>query len=82
MNFPISQKTVFLLDHTLSSPSGVKIDLETLGKSKNSNGQNSVGHIPLLPLWKSVWTCAVEALTEYCRYNFYDCISVINEISF
>ncbi|KAL7642947.1 UNVERIFIED_CONTAM: hypothetical protein RMT77_006237 [Armadillidium vulgare] len=70
MSFPTAHKTVFLLDHTLSSQSGVKFDLESLNKPKNSNHSQSqppVAHIPLLPVYKSVWTCGVEALTEYCR---------------
>lgn len=70
MSFPTSHKTVFVLDHTLSSSSGVKFDLESLSKARSSNhsqSQQTVSHIPILPVVKSIWTCAVEALTEYCR---------------
>ncbi|KAK7007289.1 hypothetical protein SK128_025646 [Halocaridina rubra] len=71
MAFPTSHKTVFVMDHTLSSSSGVKLEMDTFSKSRSSSSSQPVSQpmnlIPLLPVSKSLWTCAVEAITEYCR---------------
>ncbi|KAK3858190.1 hypothetical protein Pcinc_035598 [Petrolisthes cinctipes] len=80
MSFPTSHKTVFVLDHTLTASSGVKLEMDSFSKcrsgSTSGNGGSSgpptpsqpqVSLIPLLPITTSLWTCAVEAITEYCR---------------
>ncbi|KAK8735783.1 hypothetical protein OTU49_005315 [Cherax quadricarinatus] len=73
MTFPTSHKTVFVMDHSLTTSSGVKLEMDSFSKSRSSSGSNSqplvqpMNLIPLLPVTKSLWTCAVEAITEYCR---------------
>ncbi|XP_047468635.1 integrator complex subunit 13-like [Penaeus chinensis] len=72
MSFPASHKTVFVLDHTLTASSGVKLEIDSFSKSRSGNSNNQpqsqpMNLIPLLPVTKSLWTCAVEAITEYCR---------------
>ncbi|XP_076060577.1 integrator complex subunit 13 asun [Oratosquilla oratoria] len=66
MAYPSSHKTVFVLDHSsnLSSMSGVKLEMDSFNKNRNNQPLNL---IPLQPVMKSLWTCAVEAVTEYCR---------------
>lgn len=58
MAFPFNHKTVFVLDH---SPSfhvpceKIEFDLQ---KSRSAATE---------PLFKSLWTCSVESVLEYCR---------------
>ena len=71
MAFPTSHKTVFLMDHTINHPSGVKLEMDSFCKPRSSpQSSGPLHHIPLLPVTKTMWTCAVEAITEYCRYLF------------
>lgn len=61
MAFPANHKTVFVLDHSpyFSMPCDqVEFDFQ---KSRPT------GYIPLAPINKSMWTCATEAVMEYCR---------------
>ena len=61
MAFPHSHKTVFVLDHGpyFAMPCHqVEFDVARRG---------GPGFIPLAAISKSVWTCAVEAVAEYCR---------------
>ncbi|KAA0203761.1 hypothetical protein HAZT_HAZT009111 [Hyalella azteca] len=59
------------MDHTLAASSGVQLDMESFCKPRLSGSGMSLPHashyIPLLPVDKTIWTCAVEAITEYCR---------------
>ncbi|KAG0725223.1 Integrator complex subunit 13 [Chionoecetes opilio] len=77
MTFPTSHKTVFVMDHTMTASSGVKLEMDSFSKCRSgSNGGGGAGGgagqlqpmnlIPLRPVTKSLWTCAVEAITEYC----------------
>lgn len=61
MSFPHAHKTIILLDHShyFSSPSQYSIDID--------NARSKVGFIPMAPITKSMWTCNVEAVVEYCR---------------
>lgn len=82
MSFPTSHKTVFVMDHMLTASSGVKLEMDSFTKSRSGSGSNSqplaqpMNLIPLLPVTKSLWTCAVEAITEYCRS---ECVCVNEE---
>lgn len=60
----LSDKTVFVLDHTqyFSISCENQLDLD-FGKVKASAG----GALPLPPISKSLWTCSVESSVEYCR---------------
>lgn len=59
--FPTNHKTVFLLDHTPYFGISCGVQLE-FGYTKGRPG-----FIPLSPISKSLWTCAVEAAMDYCR---------------
>lgn len=59
--FPSNHKTVFLLDHTPYFGISCGVNLE-FGYTKGRPG-----FIPLSPISKSLWTCAVEAAMDYCR---------------
>ncbi|XP_045124307.1 integrator complex subunit 13-like [Portunus trituberculatus] len=76
MSFPTSHKTVFVMDHTLTASSGVKLEMDSFSKCRSGSSSNGgagpvhlqpMNLIPLRPVTKSLWTCAVEAITEYCR---------------
>ncbi|XP_070558814.1 integrator complex subunit 13-like [Ptychodera flava] len=64
MTFPIDHKTVFVLDHSPEFAESCKhnVDFDIFTKSRGTTGV-----IPLAPIAKSLWTCAVEATLEYCR---------------
>ncbi|GIY08577.1 hypothetical protein CDAR_432931 [Caerostris darwini] len=63
MTFPVSHKTIFVLDHGPiflgSCQQNMEFDIFTKTRQP--------GIIPLAPLSKSLWTCSVEAAIEYCR---------------
>ena len=69
MAYPHSHKTIFLLDKGLffanSSKQVVEFDVFTKNRG--------AGFIPLAPVSKSLWTCNLEAVIEYCRllYDIY-----------
>lgn len=67
--FSVSHKTVFVVDHCpyMSESSRQQIECDMLTKSR------AQGMIPLAPVSKSLWTCAVECSMEYCRilYDIY-----------
>lgn len=67
--FAVSHKTVFVVDHCpyMAESSRQQVECDVLTKSR---GQ---GVIPLAPVSKSLWTCAVECSMEYCRilYDVY-----------
>lgn len=61
------------MDHTLSGSSGVQLDMDSFCKPRSSSGGSGgppalpAHSVPLRPVTKTIWTCAVEAITEYCR---------------
>ncbi|XP_059143113.1 integrator complex subunit 13-like [Physella acuta] len=65
MTFPVSHKTIFVLDHSsyFTQSCNQPIEYDVL-KSKGS------GVIPAAPITKSLWTCNVEGLQEYLRIVF------------
>ncbi|KAK3517407.1 hypothetical protein QTP70_009200 [Hemibagrus guttatus] len=74
--FSASHKTVFVVDHCpyMSESSRQQIECDMLTKSR------AQAMIPLAPVSKSLWTCAVECSMEYCRilYDIYPCRKLIN----
>ncbi|KAG2460125.1 integrator complex subunit 13 [Polypterus senegalus] len=68
-NFSISHKTVFVVDHCpyMSESCRQQVEFDMLNKNR------AQGIIPLAPISKSLWTCAVECSMEYCRilYDIY-----------
>lgn len=67
--FSVSHKTVFVVDHCpyMAESSRQQVECDVLTKSR------AQGVIPLAPVSKSLWTCAVECSMEYCRilYDVY-----------
>ncbi|XP_023243853.1 integrator complex subunit 13-like [Centruroides sculpturatus] len=63
MSYPTSHKTIFVLDHSPQFHSSCKqtVEFDIFTKTRQP------GIIPLAPIAKSLWTCAVEAAIEYCR---------------
>lgn len=67
--FSVSHKTVFVVDHCpyMAESSRQQVECDVVTKSR------AQGLIPLAPVSKSLWTCAVECSMEYCRilYDIY-----------
>ncbi|KAL4225923.1 hypothetical protein ACF0H5_013911 [Mactra antiquata] len=63
MTLPVTHKTVYVLDHSpeFQKSSNQSIEYDILGKGKTP------GIIPAAPIYKSLWTCSVEAMMEYIR---------------
>ena len=59
--YPVSHKTVFVLDH------GPYFALPCQQVEYDVGRRTGPGFIPLTPITKTVWTSAVEAVAEYCR---------------
>ncbi|XP_078465657.1 integrator complex subunit 13 isoform X1 [Lampetra fluviatilis] len=61
--FGLSHKTALVLDHGVHMGESCKqsVELDVFTKSR------APGLIPLAPVSKSLWTCAVESAVEYCR---------------
>lgn len=61
--FPVTHKTVFVLDRSpcfnKSSRQSIEYDVVMKGKTP--------GIIPAAPISKTLWTCSVEAMLEYMR---------------
>uniref|UniRef100_A0A8C7SRD9 Integrator complex subunit 13 n=1 Tax=Oncorhynchus mykiss TaxID=8022 RepID=A0A8C7SRD9_ONCMY len=76
--FSVSHKTAFVVDHCpyMAESCRQQVECDVLTKSR---GQ---GMIPLAPVSKSLWTCAVECSMEYCRilYDVYPLRKLINYI--
>lgn len=76
--FSVSHKTVFVVDHCpyMAESSRQQVECDVLTKSR------AQGVIPLAPVSKSLWTCAVECSMEYCRilYDIYPTDKLINYI--
>lgn len=75
--FSVSHKTVFVVDHCpyMAESSRQQVECDVLTKSR------AQGVIPLAPVSKSLWTCAVECSMEYCRI-LYDIYPVDKLVSF
>ena len=69
MAFPVNHKTVFVLDHSpVFGQSCAPLDLDQMMKTRAGSSSNAAhSYIPLPPVYKSMWTCAAEAVLEYCR---------------
>ncbi|XP_029016608.1 integrator complex subunit 13 isoform X2 [Betta splendens] len=76
--FSVSHKTVFVVDHCpyMSESSRQQVECDVLTKTR------AQGVIPLAPVSKSLWTCAVECSMEYCRilYDIYPKDKLVNYI--
>ena len=62
----VFRKTAVVIDRrpVFSAYSKLSVDLEGANsKTKGSSKSNGQG----LPIYKSIWTCMVEASIEYCR---------------
>lgn len=74
----MSHKTVFVVDHCpyMAESSRQQVECDVLTKSR------AQGVIPLAPISKSLWTCAVECSMEYCRilYDIYPRDKLVNYI--
>jgi hypothetical protein len=64
----VFKKTTVILDRrpVFSSYSKVSVDLDGGSASTKAKG-NSKSSAQGLPIYKSIWTCMVEASVEYCR---------------
>ena len=77
MAFPHSHKTVLVLDrspHFLQS-SKEPVEFDVFSK------RQATGLIPQAPITKTLWTCNVEAVTEYARI-VYDIFPADKLVSF
>ncbi|XP_062239058.1 integrator complex subunit 13 [Platichthys flesus] len=76
--FSVAHKTVFVVDHCpyMAESSRQQVECDVLTKSR------AQGVIPLAPVSKSLWTCAVECSMEYARilYDVYPTDKLINYI--
>ncbi|XP_068133698.1 integrator complex subunit 13 isoform X2 [Hyperolius riggenbachi] len=76
--FSESHKTVFVVDHCpyMAESCRQHVEFDMLTKNRTQ------GIIPLAPISKSLWTCAVEASMEYCRimYDIYPFKKLVNYI--
>ncbi|MEE6477477.1 hypothetical protein FKM82_011527 [Ascaphus truei] len=64
--FSESHKTVFVVDHCpyMAESCRQHVEFDMLTKNRTQ------GIIPLAPISKSLWTCAVESSMEYCRIMY------------
>ena len=78
--FGVPHKTVFVVDHCpyMAESSRQQVECDVLTKSR------AQGVIPLAPVSKSLWTCAVECSMEYCRilYDIYPKDKVVSFLFF
>ncbi|KAI1882242.1 hypothetical protein AGOR_G00248670 [Albula goreensis] len=76
--FSLSHKTAFVVDHCpyMAESCRQQVEFDMLTKNR------SQGVIPLAPVSKSLWTCAVECSMEYCRilYDIYPTNKLVNYI--
>ena len=64
MTFPLSHKTVFLLDQSFAFAQPCEeIEIESI----KSTVSQQAGFPPLPPISKTIWTSAIESVLEYCR---------------
>ncbi|KAA0721086.1 Integrator complex subunit 13 [Triplophysa tibetana] len=76
--FSVSHKTAFVVDHCpyMGESCRQLIECDMLTKSR------AQGVIPLAPVSKSLWTCAIECSMEYCRilFDIYPTKKLVNYI--
>ncbi|XP_075458958.1 integrator complex subunit 13 isoform X2 [Ascaphus truei] len=76
--FSESHKTVFVVDHCpyMAESCRQHVEFDMLTKNRTQ------GIIPLAPISKSLWTCAVESSMEYCRimYDIFPFKKLVNFI--
>ncbi|XP_053575066.1 integrator complex subunit 13 isoform X1 [Bombina bombina] len=76
--FSESHKTVFVVDHCpyMAESCRQHVEFDMLTKNRTQ------GIIPLAPISKSLWTCAVETSLEYCRimYDIFPFKKLVNFI--
>ncbi|XP_043943590.1 integrator complex subunit 13 [Protopterus annectens] len=76
--FSESHKTVFVVDHCpyMAEYCRQQVEFDMVTKNRTQ------GVIPLAPISKSLWTCAVEATMEYCRimYDIFPSHKLVNFI--
>ncbi|XP_023671031.1 integrator complex subunit 13 isoform X2 [Paramormyrops kingsleyae] len=76
--FSASHKTAFVVDHChyMAESCRQQVEFDMLTKNR------AQGVIPLAPVSKSLWTCAVECSMEYCRilYDIYPTRKLVNYI--
>ena len=64
MAYPVSHKTVFVLDHSPNfSMACDVVDCDSLKTSM----QAAARQIPITPVYKTMWTSMSESILEYCR---------------
>ena len=64
MAYPVSHKTVFVLDHSPNfSMACDVVDFDTLKTSM----QAAARQIPITSVYKTMWTSVSESILEYCR---------------
>jgi len=64
MAYPVSHKTVFVLDH--SPHFSMACDVVDFDSLKTSM-QAAARQIPIAPIYKTMWTSVSESILEYCR---------------
>ncbi|XP_038666906.1 integrator complex subunit 13 [Scyliorhinus canicula] len=76
--FSEAHKTVFVVDHCPYMAESCRQTVEFDMFTKN----RAPGIIPLAPISKSLWTCAVESAMEYCRimYDIFPARKLVNFI--
>ncbi|XP_059843710.1 integrator complex subunit 13 isoform X3 [Hypanus sabinus] len=76
--FSEAHKTVFVVDHCPYMAESCRQTVEFDMFTKN----RAPGIIPLAPIAKSLWTCAVESAMEYCRimYDIFPTRKLVNFI--
>uniref|UniRef100_A0A4W3INU2 Integrator complex subunit 13 n=1 Tax=Callorhinchus milii TaxID=7868 RepID=A0A4W3INU2_CALMI len=75
--FSEAHKTVFVVDHCpyMSESCRQTVEFDMFTKNR------APGIIPLAPISKSLWTCAVESAMEYCRI-MYDIFPARKQVNF
>ncbi|XP_069484181.1 integrator complex subunit 13 isoform X3 [Ambystoma mexicanum] len=75
--FSEAHKTVFVVDHCpyMAESCRQHVEFDMLTKNRTQ------GIIPLAPISKSLWTCAVESSMEYCRI-MYDIFPFKKQVNF
>ena len=64
MAYPVSHKTVFVLDHSPNfSMACDVVDFDSLKTSMQAASRQ----IPITPVYKTMWTSVSESILEYCR---------------
>ena len=77
---PPVKRTVIVLDHSSKFLAFSKQHIDFDSGGKKSKGKNS-GTSGLSPVFKSSWTCSIDAAVEYCRivYDIFPNEYVVSE---